>query len=643
MENEVKFLTIEDLLRLLDSSLVVLDIGCRWGFQDHWKRLGSLVQLIGMDADEQEVQSLNNANKKEEFIPKVLGAKKGYGNLYITQDPAYSSLYLPDDELIRNRPSLNVTNLVSTKTVEISTLDDWTQKKGISQIDFMKLDVQGAELNVLQGAEKTLQSVRMLEVKVQFNPLYQGVPLFGNVDQFLRQRGFSLWSIKNFSHYRMSGIDLQTNTEKAVHYDYYTEQFSGKDGQLYWADAFYVRNEIACQTPRPWETALKDACIAKVLGFEDLSTSSLNDASMSCPADVVQKIKASFNPLYLEERRRIKMTASCTDCESIPKVSQAGEVFDGPNGRYQLMHNGIKVLKDGYYGPWMTELIKLLHGHHEPQEEKAFNEILRYIPQNATMIELGSFWSYYSLWFQKQIVNAQNYMIEPDPNNLSIGKKDFDLNGMKGFFFNAAVGKESKDSIPFKCESDNVMRQIPMISVDDFVARERIETVELLLSDIQGFELEMLQGATRCLEQGRIRFVVISTHHHLISKDPLMHQKCLGFVRGHGAHILVEHNISESYSGDGLIVASFRPADRNIPRIEVSRNNPANSLFRELEYDLNDSWVEVMRMKSEYETMHAERDLALQQLTAVYRSRSYRLTRPLRMITDLFRRMVARL
>lgn len=48
-------------------------------------------------------------------------------------------------------------------------------------------------------------------------------------------------------------------------------------------------------------------------------------------------------------------------------------------------------------------------------------------------------------------------------------------------------------------------------------------------------------------------------------------------------------------------------------------------------------------MKSEYETMHAERDLALQQLTAVYRSRSYRLTGPLRMIADLFRRMAARL
>jgi len=353
--------------------------------------------------------------------------------------------------------------------------------------------------------------------------------------------------------------------------------------------------------------------------------------------------KEAFNSLSPEEIRRIKMTASCTDCESIPKVSRAGEVFDGPNGRYQLMHNGIKVLEDCYYGSWMTELIKLLQGHHEPQEEKAYNEILKYVPQNATMIELGSYWSYYSLWFWKQIVNAQNYMVEPDPNNLNIGKRNFDLNEVKGFFFNAAVGKESKDSMPFLCESDNVTRQIPIISVDDFVVREKIETVELLLCDIQGFELEMLQGATRCLEQGRIRFVVLSTHHHLISKDPLTHQKCRGFIQEHGGLILVEHNISDSYSGDGLIVASFRPEDRNIPGIEVSRNDPAHSLFRELEYDLNDSWMEVVRMKSECETLRTERDFALGQLTDIYRSRSYRLTKPLRRIANLFQKMVASL
>ncbi|HEY62362.1 MAG TPA: FkbM family methyltransferase [Anaerolineae bacterium] len=143
------------------------------------------------------------------------------------------------------------------------------------------------------------------------------------------------------------------------------------------------------------------------------------------------------------------------------------------------------------------------------------------MPKKATMIELGSYWAYYSLWFQKHIEIAKNYMIEPDPNNLEIGKRNFEINEMKGSFYHEAIGKESKESNPFLCESDNIIRSIPIISVDDFVEREGIENVELLLSDIQGFELEMLEGSRKCLEQGKIRFAIISTHHHSISNDPL--------------------------------------------------------------------------------------------------------------------------
>jgi len=237
METEDRFVTIENILQILKDPLVVVDIGCRGGFQEHWKRLGSVVQLIGMDADEQEVNSLISENKQEQFIPQVLGARKGYGNLYITQDPACSSLYPPDDKLIRNRPTLGVTKLVSTKKVEISTLDDWAQRKKIPGIDFMKLDVQEAELDVLQGAEKALQSVRMLEVEVEFNQIYHGAPLFGDIDRFLRQQGFSLWRMKNYCHYGLPDMNLQSITNEAINYDYFTAQFGGRHGQLYWADA----------------------------------------------------------------------------------------------------------------------------------------------------------------------------------------------------------------------------------------------------------------------------------------------------------------------------------------------------------------------------------------------------------------------
>ena len=55
-----------------------------------------------------------------------------------------------------------------------------------------------------------------------------------------------------------------------------------------------------------------------------------------------------------------------------------------------------------------------------------------------------------------------------------------------------------------------------------------------------------------------------------------------------GAHILVEHTVAESYTGDGLIVASFDPADRDLT-IVTSRCRVQDSLFGDPLWDLADA------------------------------------------------------
>ena len=86
------------------------------------------------------------------------------------------------------------------------------------------------------------------------------------------------------------------------------------------------------------------------------------------------------------------------------------------------------------------------------------------------------------------------------------------------------------------------------------------------------------------------------------------------FLRKLGARILVEHSVTESYSGDGLIVASFRPEDSCFPLIKISRNFSSNSLFRELEYDLNEAWLDIERAKIKFEVFKAENNLKLQKM-----------------------------
>jgi hypothetical protein len=100
----------------------------------------------------------------------------------------------------------------------------------------------------------------------------------------------------------------------------------------------------------------------------------------------------------------------------------------------------------------------------------------------------------------------------------------------------------------------------------------------------------MLEGAVQAIASGRLRFLVVSTHHHLISGDPLTHQRCRERIRDLGGHLLCEHSVTESFSGDGVIVASFDSRDVDLPPIDMSRNHASNSLFLEPEHYIAEAW-----------------------------------------------------
>lgn len=309
--------------------------------------------------------------------------------------------------------------------------------------------------------------------------------------------------------------------------------------------------------------------------------------------------------LSADHRRRVRMTAAGRDCDPVPKVADAGRVVDSPAGPVQVMHNGLRVLADAYQGRWQTEVIHRLAGHHEPQEEWAFHELLKHAAPGGAMVELGSYWAYYALWFLRAVPGGTAYLVEPDPGYLDVGRRNFALNGAAGHFTPAAVGRVSTPPAPFRCESDGQVRAVPVVSVDDFLAGHGLRRVEVLLADVQGAELDALEGAAKSFAAGLVRFVVVSTHHHSISGDPLTHQKCLKFLRDRGAHVLCEHTVAESFSGDGLVVAAMRAEDRGMPPVRVSYNRAGESLFREVEYDLADARAENAALKAELRRLAA--------------------------------------
>jgi len=292
-------------------------------------------------------------------------------------------------------------------------------------------------------------------------------------------------------------------------------------------------------------------------------------------------------PISASERFRIEMTVSCKDAAKIPKAEGAGTVVNEHGLPVQIMHNGIRVLAGGYYGAWIIEIIERLRGHHEPQEEAVFDAILRYISPHAIMLEIGGYWAYYSLWFLRGFAETRRaFVIEPDPDHLDVGQKNASINGYSISFTQGFVGARSEPDVFFSTETAGPL-QLPMIGISDFLATHRIETLDLLHCDSQGAELVALQSCEALLRAGRIKFVILSTHVHFISGDPLTHQRCLHLLRELGGQILAEHDVHESFSGDGLIAAYFGRDPIDWSEVPLSYNRYSTSLFRNPLYDLS--------------------------------------------------------
>ena len=277
--------------------------------------------------------------------------------------------------------------------------------------------------------------------------------------------------------------------------------------------------------------------------------------------------------------RRVAMTLRCRDTDPIPKVPRAGEVIEHDGLKVQVMHDGTCVVAGGYHGEWMTQIIRGLNGHHEPQEELAFHHLLRHCRPGTMIIEVGAFWAYYTNWYLGAVAESTAVCVEPDANNLACGERNLAINGRSATWVNACVGRDHAAAMSVRRESDGVTVAVPQHSLDSILTLVGRRPIEMLHVDCQGAELPFLESLASATHEALLRFVVVSTHHASISGSPTTHQDCLRRLQSLGATILCEHTVEESFSGDGLIVASFHAADAAIEMPPFSRNAPRASLF----------------------------------------------------------------
>jgi FkbM family methyltransferase len=94
--------------------------------------------------------------------------------------------------LAESNPLATPHRVIGTERVRVWRLDDWCNEAGVApeQVGVLKMDVQGAELLALSGAERVLRTVQAVLLEVAFLPFYEDCPLFSDVDAFMTARGF---------------------------------------------------------------------------------------------------------------------------------------------------------------------------------------------------------------------------------------------------------------------------------------------------------------------------------------------------------------------------------------------------------------------------------------------------------------------
>ena len=186
-------------------------------------------KIIGFEIEKDVCEKMNaNAEKGVKYYPYALGKTNEKRNLYITQHPMCSSLYKPNESLISLYNNFEAAYLKNQTEVETISLDYFVDQNKIDAIDFIKIDVQGAELDIIKGGKKSLENVLQIVCEVEFIPHYENQPLFGDVCNYLEKYDLMFNKFLGLSGRALKPIMLNNDPNLA--------------SQHIWTDAIFIHH-----------------------------------------------------------------------------------------------------------------------------------------------------------------------------------------------------------------------------------------------------------------------------------------------------------------------------------------------------------------------------------------------------------------
>lgn len=207
--NQVRYLWLTSI-----NINTIFDIGASEGqFCRRIRKIFPDVRIYSFEALQQSYQQLitdfpeNNLHKS---FNVVLGNTDGETDFYQCNEVGSSSMLIMDELHKTAFPTTTENKLIRLKC---ERLDDFILKNNLTfeKEIMIKLDVQGAEKIVLEGAPKLLEKASVVYSEVNFNSLYKGDVLFNDLSDYLYKKEFRIKGIENITQSLVDGRFLQAD------------------------------------------------------------------------------------------------------------------------------------------------------------------------------------------------------------------------------------------------------------------------------------------------------------------------------------------------------------------------------------------------------------------------------------------------
>jgi FkbM family methyltransferase len=264
---------------LFDDPIIYVDIGARGGFEAELLPLAFCTDAVGFEPAPDEWLRLQDAPEgpwhSQRILPHAIGGSNAKRRLHVPDDAHAASLLPANPEACA--PFGRDLYFDPREIIEVDTLTlpNALDGAGIGEPDYLKIDAEGAEYEILAAADDLVRGLSAIKIEVAFLPLRQGHPVASDLERHLRDRGFQLFDLIGAAHWRDRGNVIHPFVDEGpVPYS---------RGQVVHGDYLFFRtaDSLDFDSDAGRREVLKTAVLAMAFGFFDFALRLLSDRRMT--------------------------------------------------------------------------------------------------------------------------------------------------------------------------------------------------------------------------------------------------------------------------------------------------------------------------------------------------------------------------